>query len=134
MVKEIYFDKTWVGYATKATIKDELETEKTPTFSGTLVDGDPNPSVTVSIDALRAGTVAQYIALEQKIKLAKTNPITVQIKATDKGKDQTITVEEYAYNCLISNDEAEVDPVKRTVMKLELTGETRSKKINGTWI
>lgn len=134
MVKEIYFDETWVGYATKATIKDELETEKTPTFSGTLVDGDPNPSVTVSIDALRAGTVAQYIALEQKIKLAKTNPITVQIKATDKGKDQTITVEEYAYNCLISNDEAEVDPVKRTVLKLELTGETRSKKINGTWI
>ena len=91
MVKEIYFDKTWVGYATKATIKDELETEKTPTFSGTLVDGDPNPSVTVSIEALRAGTIAQYIALEQKIKLAKTEPITVQIKATDKGKDQTIT-------------------------------------------
>ena len=134
MVKEIYFNKTFVGYATKATIKDELETEKTPTFTETLVDGDPNPAVTVSIEALRAGTIQQYINLEKAIKDAKTTPVTVAIQATDKAKDGTLDVREYAYNCLLSSDEVEIDPVKRTAIKLELTGSSRRKQINGQWI
>ena len=134
MVKEIYFNNTFVGYATKATIKDELETEKTPTFTETLVDGDPNPAVTVSIEALRAGTIQQYINLEKAIKDAKTTPITVGIRATDKAKDGILDVREYAYNCLLSSDEVEIDPVKRTALKLELTGSSRRKKINDQWI
>lgn len=134
MPKQIYFNKTFVGYATKATIKDELETEKTPTFTETLVDGDPNPAVTVSIEALRAGTIQQYIDLEKAIKEAKTTPVTVLVRATDKAKDGVLEVREYAYNCLLSSDEVEVDPVKRTALKLELTGSSRRKKINGEWI
>lgn len=134
MVKRIYFNTTFVGYATKATVKDELETEKTPTFTETLVDGDPNPAVTVSIEALRAGTIQQYIDLEKAIKYAKTTPTTVLVQATDKAKDGILDVREYAYNCLISSDEVEVDPVKRTALKLELTGSSRRKKINGDWI
>lgn len=134
MVKQIYFNKTFVGYATKANVKDELETEKTPTFTETLVDGDPNPAVTVSIEALRAGTIQQYIDLEKAIKEAKTTPTTVLVRATDKAKDGTLDVREYAYNCLMSSDEVEVDPVKRTALKLELTGSSRRKKINGEWI
>lgn len=134
MPKQIYFNKTFVGYATKATIKDELETEKTPTFTETLVDGDPNPAVTVSIEALRAGTIQQYIDLEKAIKEAKTTPVTVLVRATDKAKDGVLDVREYAYNCLLSSDEVEVDPVKRTALKLELTGSSRRKKINGEWI
>ena len=134
MVKRIYFNKTFVGYATKANVKDELETEKTPTFTETLVDGDPNPAVTVSIEALRAGTIQQYIDLEKAIKDAKTTPVTVLVRATDKAKDGILDVREYAYNCLISSDEVEIDPVKRTVLKLELTGSSRRKKINGEWI
>ena len=134
MVKQIYFNKTFVGYATKANVKDELETEKTPTFTETLVDGDPNPAVTVSIEALRAGTIQQYIDLEKAIKEAKTTPTTVLVRATDKAKDGILDVREYAYNCLISSDEVEVDPVKRTALKLELTGSSRRKKINGEWI
>lgn len=134
MPKQIYFNKTFVGYATKATIKDELETEKTPTFTETLVDGDPNPAVTVSIEALRAGTIQQYIDLEKAIKEAKTTPVTVLVRATDKAKDGVLDVREYAYNCLLSSDEVEVDPVKRTALKLELTGSSRRKKINEEWI
>ena len=134
MVKEIYFNDTFVGYGTKASMKDELETEKTPTFTETLVDGDPNPAVTVSIEALRAGTIQQYINLEKAIKEAKTTPVTVLFKVSDKAKDGDILVEEYAYNCLISSDEVEIDPVKRTALKLELTGSSRRKKINDKWI
>ena len=132
--RAIYFNSTYVGYATKATMKDEIATEKTPTFTETLVDGDPNPAVTVSIEALRAGTIQQYIDLETLIKKAKTTPIDLMIYSIDKAKDGVLEVKEYAYNCLISSDEIEVDPVKRTVMKIELTGSSRRKKINDQWI
>ena len=134
MPKRIYFNKTFVGYATKANVKDELETEKLPTFTETLVDGDPNPAVTVSIEAVRAGTIQQYINLEKAIKKAKTTPVTVLFKVSDKAKDGVLDVKEYAYNCLISSDEVEVDPVKRTAIKLELSGSSRRKNINGKWI
>ena len=53
---------------------------------------------------------------------------------SDKGKDGLITVKEYAYNCLMSSDEVEFDPVKRTAMKLELAGESRKKYVNNIGI
>lgn len=131
MVKEVYINGTFCGYGTKATVKKEVETEKTPTFQGNLVDNDPNPSVTVSIEALRAGTIQQYIDLEKMLKYAETNPVTIQLVVDDKAKDGTLTVKEFAYNCLKSSDETEVDPVKRTAIKLEFTGESSKKIING---
>lgn len=131
MVKEVYINNTFCGYGTKATIKKEVETEKTATFQGNLVDNDPNPSVTVSIEALRAGTIQQYIDLERMLKYAETNPVTIQLVVEDKAKDGRIHVKEFAYNCLKSSDESEIDPVKRTAIKLEFTGESSRKIING---
>ena len=131
MVKEVYIDGTFCGYGTKATVKKEVETESTATFQGNLVDSDPNPSVTVSIEAIRAGTIQQYIDLERMLKYAETNPVTIQLVVDDKAKDGTINVKEFAYNCLKSSDESEVDPVKRTAIKLEFIGESSRKIING---
>lgn len=131
VTKEIYIDDTFCGYATKATIKKEVETETTATFQGKLVDNDPNPSVTVSIEAVRAGTVEQYINLEKKLKQAETQPVTIQLVVEDKGKDGILRVQEFAYNCQKSSDEAEIDPTKRTALKLEFTGESTRKLING---
>lgn len=131
MVKEVYINGTFCGYGTKATVKKEVETESTPTFQGNLVDSDPNPSVTVSIEAIRAGTIQQYIDLEKMLKYAENNPVTIQLVVDDKAKDGTINVKEFAYNCLKSSDESEVDPVKRTALKLEFIGESSRKIING---
>ena len=130
-VKEIYIDDVFCGYATKATVKKEVETEKTSTFQGPLVDNDPNPSVTVSIESVRAGTIAQYINLEKKLKQAEIDPVTIQLVTEDKGKDGMLRVQEFAYNCLKSSDEVEVDPTKRTALKLEFSGESSKKIING---
>ena len=131
MVKEVYMDDVLLGYGTKATMKKEVETETTPTFQGALVDADPNPAVTVSIEALRAGTIQQYIDMEKKLKYAEEHPVTIQFIVDDKGKDGTITVKEFAYGCIKSSDESEVDPTKRTALKLEFKGESYRKIING---
>lgn len=129
--KEVYFDNVLVGYATKATMKEEVSTDEVATFSGKVVDSDPNPSVTVSIESVRAGTINQYIELAKKVKYAKSNKITVQLIAKDKGKDGIITTKEFAYGCLISNKEAEVNAASRTAEKLELKGEAYKQIING---
>ena len=130
-IKEIYIDDTFLGYASKATIKREVDTETVTTFQGKLIDNDPNPSVTVSIESVRAGTIQQYINLEKKLRQAETEPVTIQLVVEDKGKDGNMFVQEFAYNCLKSSDEVEVDPIKRTVMKLEFSGESNKKIING---
>ena len=131
MVKELYIDGTFLGYATKAGIKKELKTEETDTFQGTLIDNNPNPGITVSIESVVAGTIQQYIDLEKKLKYAENNKVTIQLIYEDKGKDGKITVKEFAYNCTKSTDEDEVDPVKRTARKLEFKGESARKIING---
>lgn len=96
-----------------------------------MVDNDPNPSVTVEIEALRAGTIQQYIEMERELKYAESNPVTIQLISGDKGKDGELVVKEFAYNCLKSSDETEIDPTKRTALKLEFTGEATKKTING---
>lgn len=131
MVKEVYIDNVFLGYATKATIKKEIDSEETDTFQGKLIDTNPNPSVTVSIESVVADTIQQYINLEKKLKYAQDNYVTIQLIFEDKGKDGVISTKEFAYNCLKSSDEEEVDPVKRTAKKLEFKGETSRKFING---
>lgn len=131
MVKEVYIDNVFLGYATKATIKKEIASEETDTFQGKLIDTNPNPSVTVSIESVVADTIQQYINLEKKLKYAQDNYVTIQLIFEDKGKDGVISTKEFAYNCLKSSDEEEVDPVKRTAKKLEFKGETSRKFING---
>ena len=72
-----------------------------------------------------------WIDLEKKLKYAENNKVTIQLIYEDKGKDGKITVKEFAYNCIKSTDEDEVDPVKRTARKLEFKGESARKIING---
>ena len=132
--KRIYIDGIEVGYGTKATIKEEIESEETKTFSGPLIDTDPNPSVTVSIETLRAGTIQEYINMEKAIAKAKNTPCTIQMNVRDKGKDDNIVVKQFAYNCLLSSNEVEFDPTARTAIKLEFKGTSMKKYINGQLI
>ena len=132
--KRIYIDGIEVGYGTKATIKEEIESEETKTFSGPLIGTDPNPSVTVSIETLRAGTIQEYINMEKAIAKAKNTPCTIQMNVRDKGKDDNIVVKQFAYNCLLSSNEVEFDPTARTAIKLEFKGTSMKKYINGQLI
>ena len=127
--KEIYIDKVRVGYGTKATVKKELSTEETPTFDGKLIDSDPNPAVTISIETLRAGTVKQYTDLVSKLKYAETNPVTVQIVEKVTGKEQMI-VKDFAYNALLSSNEHTLEPAKRTAVGLEFKAQSHKQTIN----
>lgn len=133
--KEVYFDNVRVGYSTSASVKKELSTEETDTFDGKLVDSDPNPAVTVSIETLRAGTTNQYIQLEKKLKYAESNPVTVQIVEQVTGQDgKVMTVKDFAYNALVSSDESKLEPATRTALSIELKGQSHKRYINGTEI
>lgn len=131
LVKEIYIDDIFLGDATKATVKEEISSEETPTFQRTIVDNNPNPSVTVSVESVVAGTTNQYITLLQKLKYAKSEPVTIQLIVETNGDDGIITEKEFAYKCKVSSDEYEVDPTKRTAKKLEFKGESSRKIVNG---
>lgn len=132
--KEIYIDNVFLGDATKASVKKEIESEETPTFQRTIVDNNQNPSVTVEIESIVAGTINQYIALLQKLKYAESKPVTIQLIMETNGDDGIISEKEFAYRCKISNDEYEVDPVKRTAKKLKFKGESSRKIVNGVEI
>lgn len=128
--KEVYIDNVRVGYGTKAVVKKELSTEDTDTFDGKLIDSDPNPAVTVSIDTLRAGTVKEYTDLASKLKYAEQNPVTVQIVEKVTGKEPMV-VKDFAYNALLSSNEHTLEPAKRTAVGLEFKAQSHKQDING---
>ena len=125
--KEIYIDNVFLGDATKASVKKEIESEETLHFNVLLWI----ISVTVEIESVVAGTINQYIALLQKLKYAESEPVTIQLIMETNGDDGIITEKEFAYRCKISSDEYEVDPVKRTAKKLAFKGESSRKIVNG---
>ena len=129
--RHVYIDNIMVGNAKKVTPKKGIDSETTQTFDGPIVDTNPNPAVTVSLEAIRAGNLQNYINLEKKLKYAIENPVTLQIITRDSGKDQDIIVQEFFYNCKLTSDETEVDPVKRAALKVEFAGESYRKIING---
>lgn len=132
MVKrQFYIDNVYVGNITKASPKKDIDSNTTQTFDGPIVDTNPNPSVTVSVEAIRAGTIQQYINLEKKLKYALNNTVTLQVITTDTAKDGNLIVQEFYYNCKLSSDEVEIDPVERAALKVEFIGENYRKIVNG---
>lgn len=132
MVKrQFYIDNVYVGNVTKASPKKDIDSNTTQTFDGAIVDTNPNPSVTVSVEAIRAGTIQQYINLEKKLKYALNNTVTLQVITTDNAKDGNLIVQEFYYNCRLSSDEVEIDPVERAALKVEFIGENYRKVVNG---
>ena len=45
--------------------------------------------------------------------------------------DGKITEKEFAYNCLMTSNETEADPIKATTYKIEFSGSNKKKFING---
>ena len=129
--RQFYIDNVYVGNITKVAPKKEIDSNTTQTFDGPIVDTNPNPAATISIEAIRAGTIQNYINLEKKLKYAMANPVTLQVITTDTAKDGNIIVQEFYYNAKISSDEVEIDPVERAALKTEFIAETYRKIING---
>lgn len=128
--REFYIDNVYVGNTTKVTPKKEIDSNTTQTFDGPIVDTNPNPAAKVGWEAIRAGTIQNYINLEKKLKYAIENPVTLQVITTDTGKDGDIIVKEFYYNAKLSSDEVEVDPVERAALKVEFIAESYRKIIN----
>jgi hypothetical protein len=131
MVKEVWIDDVLFGYTSGASMKEESDSDVIDTFQGAVSSTNPNPSVVVSIEAVRAGNVQQYIDLQKKLEYAKNNPVTIQLLLEDEGLDGKIIEKEFAYNCLKTSNETEADPVKATTYKIEFTGSNKKKFING---
>ena len=129
--RQFYIDNIYVGNVTKISPKKDIDSNTTQTFDGAIVDTNPNPSITVSVEAIRAGNIQQYINLEKKLKYALQNPVTLQVITTDSAKDGNLVVHEFCYNCKLSSDEVEIDPVERAALKVEFIGESYRKIING---
>lgn len=129
--RQLYIDNLSVGIATKASSKKEIDSNTTNTFSGPIIDTNPNPASTISFEAIRAGTIQEYINLEKKLKYAIDNPVTLQLITTDSGKDGNIIVQEFYYNGKLSSDEVETDAVERAALKVEFIAETYRKIVNG---
>ncbi len=129
--RQFYIDNVYVGNATKVSPKKEIDSNTTQTFDGPVVDTNPNPAPSVSLEAIRAGTIQNYINLEKKLKYAIDNPVTIQIVTTDNGIDGDLVVQEFIYNAKLSSDETEIDPVERAALKIEFIGESYRKIING---
>lgn len=129
--RQFYIDNIFVGNATKVTPKKEIDTTTTQTFDGPIVDTNPNPAATISMEAIRAGTIQNYINLEKKLKYAINNSVTLQVITTDEGKDGKLIVQEFYYNAKLSSDEVEIDPVERAALKVEFVAESYRKIVNG---
>lgn len=129
--REFYIDNIYVGNTTKVSPKKEIDSNTTQTFDGPIVDTNPNPASTISFEAIRAGTIQNYINLEKKLKYAIGNPVTLQIITRDTGRDGDIVVQEFYYNAKLSSDEVEIDPVERAALKVEFIAESYRKIING---
>lgn len=129
--RQFYIDNVYVGNITKASPKKDIDSNTTQTFDGPIVDTNPNPSVTVTVEAIRAGTIQQYINLEKKLKYALNNTVTLQVITTDTAKDGNLIVQEFYYNCKLSSDEVEIDPIERAALKVEFIGENYRKLVNG---
>lgn len=129
--KLIYINDLYIGYGTSVKITAETNSESVATFDGPVTDGSDNVSHDVEIERLRYGTKSDYLAISKLLHKALSEPVTVTVKEDVKFSDGKMRVTDTVYNCVLDNDEYELDPEERTVESISFTGGKRSRWIGG---
>ena len=127
-MKEVSINGTKVMYGTSAKVTRNISNNTTDTFDGPVTEGTDQTSWTIDFSRMRYGGLVSYQEMDEIIEsLAKTPGRVVIRETVEVPGEESFTIAETFTGCILSGEDYDLDPVKRTVENFKVDAEARDK-------
>lgn len=126
--KEVIIDGKKMMYGTSAKASPETNTTSTTTFDGVINEGTENVPWSLEFSKLRYEGLASHREMSETLDSMLTNPKMVTIRETVVNPEETYTVVDNYFDCLVDGNDYEIKPEDKTVENIKLKASRRERK------
>ena len=126
--KEIIIDGKKMMYGTSAKANPETNTSSTSTFDGVINEGLDEVPWSLEFSKLRYESFATHKEMSETLDRMISVPAMVTIRETIRTPEETYTVVDNYFNCLVNGNDYEVKPEEKTVENLKFKAARRERK------
>ena len=126
--KEIIIDGKKMMYGTSGKASPETNTSSTSTFDGVVNEGLDEVPWSLEFSKLRYEGLTSHRELSETLDKMISKPAMVTIRETVFSPDETYTVVDNYFNCLVNGNDYEIKPEDKTVENIKLKTSRRERK------
>ena len=126
--KEIIIDGKKMMYGTSGKASPETNTSTTPTFDGVINEGLDQVPWNLEFSKLRYEGLSSHREMSETLDKMISVPAMITIRETVNSVDETYTVVDNYFNCLVNGNDYEVKPEDKTVENLKFKSARRERK------
>ncbi|MBQ2652647.1 MAG: hypothetical protein IJF83_03760 [Methanobrevibacter sp.] len=126
--KEVIIDGKKMLYGTSAKASPETNTTSTSTFDGVITEGLNEVPWSIECSKLRYEGLASHREMSETLETMLSVPKMITIRETVITPEETYTVVDNFFNCLVDGNDYEVKPEDKTVENLKFKSARRERK------
>ena len=126
--KEVIIDGKKMMYGTSAKASPETNTSSTATFDGVINEGLDEVAWNLEFSKLRYEGLASHREMSETLEEMISVPAMITIRETVDSVDETYTVVDNYFNCLVNGNDYELKPEDKTVENLKFKSARRERK------
>jgi len=126
--KEVIIDGKKMMYGTSAKASPETNTSSTATFDGVINEGLDEVAWNLEFSKLRYEGLASHREMSETLEKMISVPAMITIRETVDSVDETYTVVDNYFNCLVNGNDYELKPEDKTVENLKFKSARRERK------
>jgi hypothetical protein len=126
--KEIIINGKKMMYGTSAKASPETNTSTTTTFDGVVNEGLDQIAWNLEFSKLRYEGLASHKQMSKILERMISIPAMVTIRETVNTPDETYTIVDNYFNCLVNGNDYELKPEDKTVENIKIKASRRERK------
>ncbi|MBQ3407976.1 MAG: hypothetical protein IJH12_02075 [Clostridia bacterium] len=126
--KEVIIDGKKMMYGTSAKASPETNTSTTSTFDGVINEGLDDVPWSLEFSKLRYEGLASHREMSETLDQMISIPKMITIRETVISADETYTIVDNYFDCLVNGNDYEVKPEDKTVENLKFKSSRRERK------
>lgn len=126
--KEVIIDGKKMMYGTSAKASPETNTSTTSTFDGVINEGLDEVPWNLEFSKLRYEGLASHKEMSETLDKMISVPAMVTIRETVHTADETYTVVDNYFSCLVNGNDYEIKPEDKTVENIKIKASRRERK------
>ena len=126
--KKVLIDGVTVAYATGVKANPETKTATTDTFDGAITQGMDKVAWSIELSKVRFEDSASHKELSKLLDSMMANPKMVTVIETVHSTNETYTVKDNYYGCILEGNDYEIKPDDNTSETIKFKASSRDRK------
>ena len=126
--KKVIIDGVTVAYATGVKANPETKTATTDTFDGAITQGMDKVAWSIELSKVRFEGSASHKELSELLDSMMANPKMITVIETVHSTNETYTVKDNYYGCILEGNDYEIKPDDNTSETIKFKASSRERK------